>query len=162
MALPVNLQAVVDEMDRAGDEMAAYVNRKTGELVALSDEEISYAEDDDVSRFVLEWQKEMVDQVKNVLADDDYIALPKRFEIHKYSIMERFCFSLCDEQVQNALLQAITGRGAFRRFKDRIIEEDVQEDWFAFRDKALKKIASDFLESQGISFIDDRSEAGRG
>ena len=82
MALPVNLQAVVDEMDRAGDEMAAYVNRKTGELITLSDEEISYAEDDDVSRFVPEWQQEMVDQAKKVLEDDDYIALPDRFEIN--------------------------------------------------------------------------------
>ena len=162
MALPVNLQAVVDEMDMAGDEMAAYVNRKTGELITLSDEEISYAEDDDVSSFVLEWQKEMVDRAKTVLADDDYIALPDRFEIHEYSIMERFCFSVCDEQVQNALLQAITGRGAFRRFKDRIVEEDVREDWFAFRDEAHKKIAADFLESQGIPFIDDRKGAARG
>ena len=82
MALPVNLQAVVDEMDRAGDEMAAYVNRKTGELITLSDDEISYAEDDDVSRFVLEWQKEMVDRAKKVLADDDYIALPDQYDIH--------------------------------------------------------------------------------
>jgi hypothetical protein len=76
--------------------------------------------------------------------------------------MEKFCFSVCDEQVQNALLQAIKGRGAFRRFKDRIIEEDVQEDWFAFRDEARRGIAADFLESQGISFMDDRNEAGRG
>lgn len=162
MALPVNLQAVVDEMDMAGGEMAVYVNRKTGELITLSDEETSYAEDYVVSRFVPEWQKEMVDRAKQVLAGDDYIALPDRFEIHEYSIMERFCFSVCDEQVQNALLQAITGRGAFRRFKDRIIEEGVQEDWFAFRDEAHKEIASDFLESQGIPFIDDRNEAGRG
>ena len=49
-----------------------------------------------------------------------------------------------------------------RRFKDRIVEEDVREDWFAFRDEAHKKIAADFLESQGIPFIDDRNEAGRG
>jgi hypothetical protein len=161
MALPVNLQAVVDEMDMAGGEMAVYVNRKTGELITLSDEEISCAKGDDVSGFVPEWQKEMVDQAKQVLAGDDFVALPDRFEIHEHSIMERFCF-VCDEPVQNALLQAIAGKGAFRRFKDRIVEENVQDDWFAFRDQAYRKIAADFLESQGIPFIDDRKGAARG
>ncbi len=41
MVLPVNLKAVVDEMDGAGDEMTDYINRKTGKLITLSDEEIS-------------------------------------------------------------------------------------------------------------------------
>ena len=162
MALPVKLQAVVDEMDMAGDEMTASVNRETGELVTLGDEEISYSKDDDHSRLIPEWQKEMVDQAKMVLADEDYVALPDQYEIHEYSIIERFCFSVSDERVQNALLRAISGRGAFRRFKDRIIEEDVEQDWFAFRNEALKKIAAGFLESRGIPFIDDRNEAGRG
>ena len=56
----------------------------------------------------------MVDQAKQVQAGDDFVALPDRFEIHEHSIMERFCF-VCDEPVQNALLQAIAGKGAFRQ-----------------------------------------------
>ena len=103
-----------------------------------------------------EWQKESVAKAKKVLADSDFIELPDQFEIHEYSIMERFCFSVSDERVQNALLRAIKGRGAFRHFKDRIFEEGVQEDWFAFREKAFKRIAADFLESQGIAFIDEQ------
>ncbi len=155
MALPVNLRAVVDEMDAAGDEMTAYINRITGELTTLSQEDISYAEQDGDPAFLPEWQEEIVAKAKKVLADSDSIEMPGRFEIHEYSIMERFCFSVTDERVQNALLRAIKGRGAFRHFKDRIFEESVREDWFAFREKALKGIAAEFLESQGITFIDE-------
>ena len=36
MAVPVKLQAVIDEMEAQCDEMAAYINPKTGELVTLS------------------------------------------------------------------------------------------------------------------------------
>ena len=42
-----------------------------------------------------------------------------------------------------------------KKNKNRIFEEGVREDWFAFREKALKGIATDFLESQGITFIDE-------
>jgi hypothetical protein len=62
MALPVNLQAVVDQMEAQSDEVTAYINRKTGELAAVSDEEISYAERDDVDGFIPEWQVELVEQ----------------------------------------------------------------------------------------------------
>ena len=155
MTPPVDLRAVVDEMDAAGDEMTAFINRSTGELITLSQEDIAYTEEDGDHAFLPEWQKESVAKAKKVLADSDFIELPDQFEIHEYSIMERFCFSVSDERVQNALLRAIKGRGAFRHFKDRIFEEGVQEDWFAFREKALKRIAADFLESQGIAFIDE-------
>ena len=69
--------------------------------------------------------------------------------------MERFCYSLDDERLKNVLLRAIAGKGAFRYFKDRVFDEGVREDWFAFRDAALKRIAADFLESRGIAFIDE-------
>ena len=62
IALPVKLQAVVDVMEAQSDEVTAYINRKTGELAAVSDEEISYAERDDDDGFIPEWQEELVEQ----------------------------------------------------------------------------------------------------
>lgn len=47
MALPVKLRAVVDQIEMAGDEMTAYINRKTGDLITLTDEDLSYAEEGD-------------------------------------------------------------------------------------------------------------------
>ncbi len=155
MSLPVNLRAVMDEMDMAADEMTAYINCKTGELITLTDEDFSYAEDDDTNALIPDWQKELVEKAKMILADDDYIELPGRFEINDYSIMERFCYSVEDERVQNALLQAIKGKGAFRYFKDRIHEEGLHDDWFAFRDNALKQIAADFLKIHEIPHSDE-------
>ncbi len=155
MALPVKLQDVDDVMEAQSDEVTAYINRKTGELAAVSDEEISYAERDDDDGFIPEWQEELVEHSKVVLAGDDYIELPDRFDIDEYSLMERFCASIEDQRLQNVLLRAIEGKGAFRRFKDRVAEAGVQEAWFAFRDEAFKRIAADFLQSEGISFVDD-------
>jgi len=83
------------------------------------------------------------------------VVLPDKFEIHEYSIMERFCLSLSDEELQDQLLHAIRGSGAFRRFKNAIYRKEIQDDWYRFRDQALKRIAIDFLESEGIAWQDD-------
>lgn len=154
MALPVKLRAVVDQIEMTGDEMTAYINRKTGDLITLTDEDLSYAEDGDNDRLIPDWQRETVDQVKQVLANDEYIALPDSFEIHEYKIMEHFCYTIEDERVQNILLQAISGKGAFRHFKDKVYEEGINKNWRRFRDSAFKQIAVGFLENQGIAFTD--------
>ena len=71
--------------------------------------------------------------------------------------MERCRASLEDQRMQETLFQAITGKGAFDRFKDRIIKEGVREDWFAFKHAACKGIAAEFLQNQGISYSDEKS-----
>ena len=153
---PVSLKSVVNEMDVISDEVTAYINKKTGELCAVSEEEANIIEEGkEDDEFIPEWQKEILPKVREVLESDHFVALPDQFEIHEYSIMERFCLSLSDEGLQDELLYAIRGSGAFRRFKDAIHRKEIQDDWYRFRREAFISIASDFLESKGIAFVDD-------
>ena len=153
---PVSLQSVVNEMDVLSNDVTAYINKKTGELYSVSEEEASIVEQgNQEDEFIPEWQREMLPKVREVLESGDFVVLPDKFEIHEYSIMERFCLSLSDEGLQDELLNAIRGSGAFRRFKDAIYRKDIQDDWYRFRDQALKRIAIDFLESEGIPWQDD-------
>jgi hypothetical protein len=153
---PVSLRAVVDEMDILSDSMTSYINTKTGELFTVGEEEMNIVEqgtEDD--KFIPEWQKDILPKVREVLESEDFIALPDKFEIHEYSIMERFCLSISDDTTQDELLHAIRGSGAFRRFRDEIYRMDIEDDWYRFRGQALKRIAVDFLEGEGIEFVDD-------
>ena len=155
---PVSLQAVVEEMDFVGEEMTAYINTKTGELFTVGDEEARFIEDgyadDD---FIPDWQKEILPKVREVLESDDFVPLPDKFEIHEYSIMERFCRSIESDDLRQELLRAIRGGGAFRRFKSTIHRRSIQDDWYSYRDNALKRIAADFLEVEGIAFSDSQT-----
>jgi hypothetical protein len=153
---PVSLKSVVNEMDVMSENVTAYINKKTWELYSVTEEEANIIEEgNEDDEYIPEWQKEILPKVRAVLESDDFVALPGQFEIHEYSIMERFCLSLSDEGLQNELLQAIRGSGAFRRFKDAIHSKGVQDDWYRFRGEALKSIATDFLESEGIAWLDD-------
>ena len=116
MPLPVQLKDVVNEMEFGGNEWTAYVNRKTGEVTSFPNDLLSY--EGEVGTAVGEWDEEMVADCKRILDDKDFVELPGEHEIHEYAIMERFCLSVENEQHRERLLDAISGKGAFRRFKD--------------------------------------------
>ena len=155
MPIPVNLQAVVDEMNFPSGEMVAYINCKTGEMLTFSGEDISCAEDDADDLCLPDWQKEIVADAKRALNNDDFTGLPDQYDIHEYSIMESFCSSLAEGRIKNILHQAISRKGAFRRFKDQISLLGVRDDWFNFKNDALKDIAAKFLKSHDIEYVDE-------
>ena len=148
----VSLRDVIDEMEMMSDEATSYINRKTGELVTLTHEELALAEDPDEAADAPEWQKDILPKAREVVASGDYLPLPGKFEIHEWSIMERFARSLTDVAVSDELQAAVHGRGAFRRFKDAVHRLGISDQWYRFRDGALEEIASEFLEAHGIAY----------
>jgi hypothetical protein len=157
MKVIVSIKDVVNEMDVLSDEYSAFLNRHTGELVTLSNEEISAAEEDDNIDEYPEWQQDMILKAKEVINSDDYLPLPNKFEIHEYHIMEKFCHTIEDDKIRWNLLDKIRGRGAFSRFKNAIQMNGIEEEWYRFRQEELEKIAIDWLEVNQISYTKDNS-----
>ncbi len=152
MGVIVSVKDVVNEMDGLMDEHHAYLNRRTGELITLSSEELSTAEDEvDISQYP-DWQQEIIEKAKEVIDDEDFLPLPSKFDIHEYGIMEEFCSSVQDQETREDLLDRIRGRGAFRRFKDAIYSFGIEEAWHQFRQEGLEKIAIEWLEEHDIPY----------
>ena len=152
MASIVSLRDVIEVMDLSSDEATTYINRKTGEIVTLTDEIVAMAEDPDDAAEAAEWQKDLLPKAREVAASEDFIPLPGKFEIHEWSIMERFARSLPDAAVSDELDAAVHGRGAFRRFKDAVHRLGIADEWYRFREAALEEIAIGFLEANGIAY----------
>jgi hypothetical protein len=102
----VSLYDVVAEMDLPSDDWTAYLNRRTGELVTVTDEEQRIAEADQEPDDLPDWQMETLPKVREVLETEDFLPLPSKFEIHEYWIMERFCLGVEDVEARGELLQA--------------------------------------------------------
>ena len=96
--------------------------------------------------------QEAIDIIENW---HDYIKLPDKYEIHEYSIMEKFCYSIEDARLSNKLCNIISGRGAFRRFKDAIKRYNLEESWYAYRDEALREIARDWCQDNELPFVEE-------
>jgi hypothetical protein len=155
MALPVSLRDVVHEMDTFSEGVTAYINRKTGELFTVSDEEAGLVEDDmRDSEDLPEWQRELLHKVREVLESTDFIALPNKFDIHEWSVMDRFASSLSeDEDKEGQLRDVLHGRGAFRGFRALVKALGVEQEWYSYRAEAFEEIARRFLEAHEIPFV---------
>lgn len=158
MAAIVSLRDVIDEIEIMSDEATSYINRKTGELITVTDEMSSLADDPDEAADASEWQKEFMTKVREVAASADFIRLPSKFDVHEWSIMERFARSVADSEVRNEIEGGLHRSGAFGRFNDAIRRCGVTDAWYRYRDAALEEIAIDFLEAHGIEF---RREPGK-
>ena len=155
---PVKLKDIVDGMDMQMDESRVFLNKETGEIITISTEELSIAEDseedDDFSEYP-DWQQDSIKEALDVVADgENYEELPDKFEINEYEIMEEFCESIGNERIGNALYSSIRRRGAFRRFKDSVFRFGMEEDWYRFREEALWDIAVRWCEGNEIEYIE--------
>ncbi|HEY1245857.1 MAG TPA: UPF0158 family protein [Hyphomicrobiaceae bacterium] len=160
MPLPVQLKAVVDEMEFGTEEWRAFINRKTGELASFPGDTLRAAEGDEEPAYAGDFEPEDLENCRRVLADEDFIELPNKEDIREYDIMERFSLSYPDEDLRERLLDAIDGRGAFRRFKNLIHRKGIADEWYRYRDDAVKRIAADFLEAHDIAYVGDGQRRG--
>jgi hypothetical protein len=155
MPLPVKLKDVVDALEVAGDEHRQYLDKRTNEIVLITNEEISAAEEDEDPADYPDWQQENVLTAHEVLETDHFLELPTQFDLNEYKIMEDFCLSFKDRQVGNELHRLIKGSGAFGRFKSAIHSLGVTDAWYAFRAAEFEKIAVEWLELEGIPYSRD-------
>jgi hypothetical protein len=140
MTARVKLRDVIEAMEVPGDDWHSYLDPKTGEIVTLTgdgqllggDEDLEDVDPDDVP--------------------DRFLALPGRFEIHEWSIMERFAHARRNAGQREELLDSIHGSGAFRMFKSTIHRLGIEQDWYRFRDSEIEQIAKDWLQEHGIEY----------
>lgn len=68
-----------------------------------------------------------------------------------YAEMEEFIGRVREPQARTVLERAISGRGAFRRFKDALLDvPDLREAWFLFHDARAERCAIRWLIDAGL------------
>jgi hypothetical protein len=156
MEARVKLSDVIEGLESQSDESASFLDTKTGEVVLMTDYAMRAAEDDEPIEDVPEWERELVEIAREILAETGrYIQLPTKYDIDEYSIMENFCMSLEKKEIGNILYDLISGSAAFRRFKDAIHKYGVEDEWYQYRDNAMKELAIEWCRQNNIEFSID-------
>src|SRR6266446_758496 len=154
----VKLDDVIDALDTAGEDHSHYLDKRTGEIVLITNEEMDAAEEDELISEYPEWQRESILKAREILRSEDFVALPDQFDIHEYKIMEDFCLEIQNRSVGETLLRLIKGSGAFRRFKNAIPSMGVEKDWYQFRRAELEKLAIEWLEQEGLAYAREEAQ----
>ena len=155
MTIKVNIEDIIHGMEFQSDESASYLNKNTGKVVLITDEEFRALEDNEPIEDFPDFQHENIKTAREILETDNYIPLPTQFDIHEYDIMGRFCLSIKDMELGNILYNSIKGSCAFKRFKQNIYRYNIQDDWYKYRDAAIKEIAVEWCKHHNIKFMEE-------
>lgn len=138
--MKVKLNDIIEALDFVNDETQYFYRIKTEEILMVWDGMVNGEINPDLI-------KEIEDNF------EEYIALPGKYEIDEYNMMEEFIDNLPEGGKQDELYDAIRGRGAFRRFKDEVYELGLEQKWYKYRDDAYEKLALEWCEKNGIKII---------
>jgi hypothetical protein len=152
--MPVLLKDIVDALEMQFEETLSFLDLDTGEVVTVSRELPGEAEDleDGDAPELLEWEIRGWETAKRIVSTGGFIRLPNKFEVHEWSIMEDFAYSMESGRIREELPRAIHGSGAFRYFKDTIHRRKIEPAWYAFRAEALREIAIEWCEKNRIQW----------
>jgi hypothetical protein len=155
MSIQVKLKDIVEEMEIQFEESRSLLNIKTGEIVLVTSDDLRAAEDEKPIDHLPDWQQENIMLANDVVENfENYIELPTKYEVNEYEIMEDFCLKVSDRRKQESLLRAIKGKGAFRRFKDKVIDFEIEDQWYSYRDECFKQIAIEWCQNNNVNYIE--------
>lgn len=134
--MKVKLEDIIEAIEFTDDDVEYFLDQETGEVVMISE----MAMDDKEREAACE-----------ALDEHGFYRLPTRWELRDYDTMEGFVDSLSGH-AQERLSNAISGRGAFRRFKDEVQRLGLEAQWYAWHDDAYRRKAIEWCEENGIEY----------
>jgi len=82
---------------------------------------------------------------------EEFLYIQPRPSREGYRTMQRFIETVSEPKLKEALSTALVGKGAFRRFKDQLLDyPEVRQQWFAFKDTEVYTYIRDWLAGEGV------------
>jgi hypothetical protein len=169
--LPVDLDELEFAFEDQGFETSYYLDLQTGDVLAVTDEIRSILEEiygempEDADLESLDWpqltrEHGWPEWMADALEDANrvevgfgtrYVRAPRDASRDSYQDMEAFIETVTTTRLRERLDHAISGKGAFRRFKDVLAaHESERERWFTFKRDRLRARILEWLEDEGI------------
>ena len=137
----VHLRELLDALDATNDSTVFVFSKRRNRVLLFFEGSLADDIEDNIT----------LEDALN--APESYIPLPREYEIHEYQIMENFVNSLEDEDEARELLNSMQGKGAFRRFKEKVSLLSLEDRWYNHREEAYEKIAVEWCVKNGIKVI---------
>jgi len=136
--LKIDIKELCEAMENSSYEHEYYLDLETGEILFLSE----YTDDEETEKL-----RDRIDE-----EPDRYERIPKAESQEGYEDMQDFIATVKDEHLAELLEVAINGKGAFRRFKDVLINyPEERERWFKFKDDRMEERALEWLDDIDVT-----------
>ncbi len=134
--IPINWTDLETAFERNSPDTESFLDTRTGEVVTVTEGAIDYAEQ----------------RGKVQAGGEAYVRIEPAASREQYKWMERFVAGVTDEPLRERLVIAIDGKGAFRRFKDVLLNYPTErERWFSYRAELLHWAIQKWLEKEQLA-----------
>jgi hypothetical protein len=174
--LKIDMSELEMAFDSDNEMISYYLDIDTGEIKSASDEERSlleriyesyYDEQTQTVNWEAAFQKEHIpDWQREGLQDADrveagfgsrFIAIPSEGSQEGYRDMEAFIDTVRNPRLQERLERAISGLGAFRYFKNVLLDYPAERKrWFRFKQERLQQWIREWLEYEDMTLVNDQ------
>ncbi len=132
--VPIDWEALEDAFENNAPEVHSYLHLGTGDVLRVVD---GVADPQMHAR---------------IASDSNYLRIDPVSSREQYRWMERYIPMVEDSDLQGKLTQAIDGKGAFRRFKDVLMNYGPErERWFSFRSERLRIFMEAWLTAHALA-----------
>ena len=137
-ALKIDLNELCEAMENSSYEDEYFLDLETGEILFISE----YTDDKETGKL-----KEQIEE-----DSERYEQIPKLESHDGYDDMVNFVATVKNEHLVELLEVAINGKGAFRRFKDVLLNyPEERESWFHFKDDIMQTRAMEWLDDIDVT-----------
>jgi hypothetical protein len=140
--LNIDLDELCEAMEDSSYEHEYYLDLETGEILFVSE----YMDDEETEK--------LRDQIE---ADyNRYERIPTAESHEGYEDMADFIATVDNERLAELLEVAINGKGAFRRFKDVLLNyPEERERWFQFKGERMEERALEWLDDIDVTLAEE-------
>jgi hypothetical protein len=140
--LKIDLDELCDAMENSSFENEYFLDLETGEILFISE----YMDDEETGK--------LKDRIE--VEFDRYERIPEVESNEGYDDMVDFIATIEDEHLVELLEVATNGKGAFRRFKDVLLNyPEERERWFKFKDDRIEERALEWLDDIDVTLAEE-------
>ena len=140
--MKIKLSELIQALDFVIEEGNTYYDMETGEVHSVGDG-------------MIDGKRAPKEEIEAFDDEDRYLSLPTREAGDDYEIMRDYVYSLPEGKLQSRLFQAISGRGAFRIFRETLEDFGREDDWERFHDAKIEEIGREWAEQNEIEVEED-------
>lgn len=148
-----DIYSLTEENNRLSDDNnLGFCKKSTGEVLCVDQRVMACFEGDIDETELLVWEKESLKRLEVLMEDpDDVVSVPQDGFLDAYNMMEDFAYSI-PGPYQDKLLDALQGKGAFRRFREAVNRLNITEHWYTYRDSRLRREIRTWCDVMGIDW----------
>ena len=134
--MKVKLKDIIDAIEMMDQYTEYFLDKETGEIEWVSE---------------MAMTREEQEEIYNRFDEHGFYRFPTSFEICDYDIMEEYV-DMLSGTAHDRLLSAIQEHGAFRKFKDAVINMGIDQEWYDFQAGVYKRKSIKWCDDNWIEY----------